>query len=77
MPDSTNAEILRFAQNDSASEFFRSLLKPLNLQGLKASLEGLAIVGPKSPTPYLEIYSAKLGHYRIPGCFQNEIDFHV
>jgi hypothetical protein len=25
LPDSTNAEILRFAQNDSTYEFFRSL----------------------------------------------------
>jgi hypothetical protein len=36
--------------------------KPLKLQGLKAPLEGLAIVGPEGPTPYLKIHSAKLGH---------------
>jgi hypothetical protein len=28
LPDSTNAEVLRFAQNDSAYEFFRSLSNP-------------------------------------------------
>jgi hypothetical protein len=55
LPDSTNAEILRFAQNDSASEFFRSLFKPLKLQGLKAPFEVLAIVGPEGPTPFLEL----------------------
>jgi hypothetical protein len=28
LPDSTNAEILRFAQNDSSEAFFRSLFIP-------------------------------------------------
>ena len=67
MLENSNAGILRFAQNDTAGGFFRKLYKPLKLQGLKAPLEGLAIVGPEGPTPYLKIHSAKLGHYRPPG----------
>ncbi len=62
MPDSTNAGVLRAVypersertQNDTAYEFFRSLFKPLKLQGLKAPFEALVIVGLKGPTPFLK-----------------------
>jgi len=36
---------------ESAYEFFRNLFSSLKLQGLKAPLEVLAIVGPEGPTP--------------------------